>query len=893
MRLHLRLGRTGLLLGPAIAVGLLAPRPASAETITINDGAAPGLAEIPFTCSIGTDNDIWLPYMGFVYRNVEPFELVPGDIIAFDIALRSTDPADMGFSPQLDIALAYAPDPANPFRPADLPGTSDFTVVAQDGIAASRGNHVVEDYDLAFTVDAPFKFPGGNLIIRVSDPMGALATRTSLDCLPVISADLQPSGSNRLVGTFKMEDGEFPWFREILASPNVPYVRIIWSRCGDGKVSGNEQCDDGNADNDDDCTISCLAPACGDGYLQPLAGEDCDNSANPDDPDPFCQDDCKITVFAKGSGCETGGGVGLAVVLVMIGLAIVLRRRAAGPAVVLAIVAWAGSARAQAMKTDGFRVDRFEMAPSVQDGIVVQDPVVLPNMVWNVNATLGFSNTLLRVVPTLDSDEGVDVVGPRLSAYLDFAMGFRERFEVHASLPFALAQASQSGVAAGIMLREAGTTAVGDGRVGGSVLLYGKRTGPRVGLGATLAVPLGSETSFTGDGGFGGELVATGGYAMPRYRVILNAGVRLRPEADYITSDQGTEYIARGGVVVPFLENRLHTSLELDMLARTSGDDPNYEMGAPVLALLGARYHFAGGLHMGAGFGMGLTEAPGSPLVRSVITVGYTPEPKKMSRPGPPRVEQPLDSDKDGIVDNLDKCPDMPEDMDGIQDEDGCPDPDADQDKIVDTQPEPGKPLTLEQVITLPAPIQFKFDTAIMLPGADVYLNQVLDVLKKHPEVLKLEIQGHTSSEGGHEYNMRLSNDRAKAVVKWLVDHGIESKRLVPHGFGLTQPLVPNDTEENRARNRRVQFRLLESAPGLPPVKEDPANQPPPGTQPGAAPPAAPPAAKPAAPPAAKPAAPPTAAPPAAKPAAPPAAAPPAAKPAAPPAPATAPATRP
>ena len=133
-------------------------------------------------------------------------------------------------------------------------------------------------------------------------------------------------------------------------------------------------------------------------------------------------------------------------------------------------------------------------------------------------------------------------------------------------------------------------------------------------------------------------------------------------------------------------------------------------------------------------------------------------------------------------------------------------------------------------------PIEFKFDTAIMLPGAEIYLNQVLDILQKHPEVLKLEIQGHTSSEGGAEYNLRLSNDRAKAVYTWLVDRGIDGARLVPRGYGLTQPIRPNDTEPHRQRNRRVQFRLLEQVPGTPPL---PSNAPPPATPPATTPPAA------------------------------------------------------
>jgi outer membrane protein OmpA-like peptidoglycan-associated protein len=86
-----------------------------------------------------------------------------------------------------------------------------------------------------------------------------------------------------------------------------------------------------------------------------------------------------------------------------------------------------------------------------------------------------------------------------------------------------------------------------------------------------------------------------------------------------------------------------------------------------------------------------------------------------------------------------------------------------------------------------------------------------LNVLEKHPEVEQLEVQGHTSSEGGPEYNLRLSEERARAVAKWLIDHGVDAKRLVVKGYGLTQPLVPDDSEENRQKNRRVQFRLLKS----------------------------------------------------------------------------------
>jgi outer membrane protein OmpA-like peptidoglycan-associated protein len=447
-------------------------------------------------------------------------------------------------------------------------------------------------------------------------------------------------------------------------------------------------------------------------------------------------------------------------------------------------------------------------------------------MVWSVNAALGYTNTLLRVVPRLSSNDGVEVVGTRLSAYLDFAIGLRDRFELHAAVPFAIAQSSESGVAAGLMLRSAGTSAVGDARLGGSVLLYGvdhTARGVQLGAAADLAIPVGSETSFTSDGSVGGELVATAAYAGPGYRLAANAGVRYRPEHNYVNSDQGTELIGRAGLFIPVARQRLMTSLELDMAARTAGRDAFRGLGSPILAMLGARYHFAGGIRAGAGIGAGLTQAPGSPAVRVIFTVGYEPEPPQ--RAMAPRIN---DRDGDGIPDDLDKCPDQPEDYNGVQDEDGCPDIlEVDKDRIADEPPRPGEPLTLEQVVTLPAPIEFKFDSAIMLPGAEVYLNQVLAILQAHPEVTKLEIQGHTSSEGGYDYNMRLSDARAKAVYQWLVDHGIDGQRLVPHGYGLTVPLFPNDTEPHRQRNRRVQFRLVEQAPGSAPINSLPRGNPP------------------------------------------------------------------
>jgi OmpA-OmpF porin, OOP family len=76
-----------------------------------------------------------------------------------------------------------------------------------------------------------------------------------------------------------------------------------------------------------------------------------------------------------------------------------------------------------------------------------------------------------------------------------------------------------------------------------------------------------------------------------------------------------------------------------------------------------------------------------------------------------------------------------------------------------------------------------------------------------NPELL-VEINAHTDNIGSDQFNQHLSDERANSVVKYLVSIGIETARLIPQGFGETNPVAPNDTEEGRALNRRVEFRL-------------------------------------------------------------------------------------
>lgn len=186
-----------------------------------------------------------------------------------------------------------------------------------------------------------------------------------------------------------------------------------------------------------------------------------------------------------------------------------------------------------------------------------------------------------------------------------------------------------------------------------------------------------------------------------------------------------------------------------------------------------------------------------------------------------------LDNDADGIADAQDKCPDKAEDMDAFQDDDGCPDPDNDGDTVADVEDQcpntPGSPtgakkgcpglvVVTGKEIRITQQIQFEFNKAVIRPGISFQiLDEVAQVLKDNTKI-KLEVQGHTDNVGNAAYNKKLSQQRADAVRAYLVGHGVEAARLVSTGYGLTQPLVPNNSVGNRALNRRVQFIRTEEA---------------------------------------------------------------------------------
>jgi outer membrane protein OmpA-like peptidoglycan-associated protein len=193
-------------------------------------------------------------------------------------------------------------------------------------------------------------------------------------------------------------------------------------------------------------------------------------------------------------------------------------------------------------------------------------------------------------------------------------------------------------------------------------------------------------------------------------------------------------------------------------------------------------------------------------------------------------VPQPevLDRDGDGIPDDVDKCPDEPEDFDGFEDEDGCPDPDNDKDGIPDVADKcPNEPETVNGVddedgcpdeapivvkenrILLTERVLFDTNRARVRTAGRPVLAAVLNLWQQHPEWDQLVIEGHADRRGPDQFNDWLSQERAQRARKALIGLGFPSEKLAVAGFGRRQLRMPGSNEEADRQNRRVEFVII------------------------------------------------------------------------------------
>lgn len=179
----------------------------------------------------------------------------------------------------------------------------------------------------------------------------------------------------------------------------------------------------------------------------------------------------------------------------------------------------------------------------------------------------------------------------------------------------------------------------------------------------------------------------------------------------------------------------------------------------------------AGGAALGAGLAWFLCKDRSEPPA--------APAPKP--RPPAPKPQPPKDSDGDGVYDDRDECPGTPA---GVKvNAVGCP--------------EVG-----EKILSLEG-VNFDHDKAMIKAESRPILDNAVKVLNENASV-HVRVEGHTDSDGTDAYNMGLSQRRAEAVVAYLTAAGIDAGRLSAVGYGESSPVAPNDSKENKYKNRRV-----------------------------------------------------------------------------------------
>ena len=344
---------------------------------------------------------------------------------------------------------------------------------------------------------------------------------------------------------------------------------------------------------------------------------------------------------------------------------------------------------------------------------------------------------------------------------------------------------------------------------------------------------------------------------------------------DLAVDDEVFTHLAGAYLFDNWLGGDLPVELSAGISAALAAAEPLSHSNQSHLELLGgATADIPGPLLVTLGAGLGIIEGFGTPDWRVVVAVRLsrsqpaagrpkplaepTPSPAASAKSAAPTDQSPCspddntiaDSDGDGVIDHLDQCPDMPglaavhgcpdSDGDGIRDDrdqcpenagpvarSGCPEPDKDDDGVADRRDncpdQAGKPEfrgcnTPQQVelvdgeLKILTSVHFYINRAVIRRSSYALLRDVARVLNHHPEILHIEVQGHTDNRGDKKYNLRLSQRRAESVVRFLIGHGVDERRLDARGYGEGQPIRKNTTRRGRASNRRVEFKLSESA---------------------------------------------------------------------------------
>jgi outer membrane protein OmpA-like peptidoglycan-associated protein len=434
-------------------------------------------------------------------------------------------------------------------------------------------------------------------------------------------------------------------------------------------------------------------------------------------------------------------------------------------AVAVALIAGAPAASAQidadryrpsATATGYFRVDGAELPPPGAPAFA-----------------LGFALTRGLLV-LRDPDTGMvladgELIETRVTAHLAAAVRVTDRVELGGSWAAAL----QTGDG-GAMRRAVAGSGVGDLQLRAR---YALRAGGaiRVTAAAAITAPIGSRTGYLGEAGWTLHPSIVVGLSRGRVAAAAELGYRLRPPAvsvDLAVDDEVTAGLAARYAMTPAV------SLIAELDAAIGVERKGNAAERPVEVLAGVRVRVAGAWWVQAGAGAGFTSGYGAPDARGVITLAYAaraaaPAPAAARTWTPPEDDEPAPP----------MAPIAPEAPAGIE---------RAADRLV-----------------IAAELLFEVDDARLRPDALAALEQVLALWASEPAWDRLRIEGHADRRGAARHNQDLSERRAEAVRRALIDLGADPSRLDAIGLGASRPRSPGLTADDHARDRRVELVIV------------------------------------------------------------------------------------
>jgi OOP family OmpA-OmpF porin len=534
-----------------------------------------------------------------------------------------------------------------------------------------------------------------------------------------------------------------------------------------------------------------------------------------------------------------------------------------------------GVAHAQAAQTTG-PLDRFDPAPAGDTFFSLPSADVAGRVRLAASAELSYAHDPL-VLRLGSGGSAFQWVGDQVLVHAQLSLEVWRRLKLDLEVPILLQESGTTGSLDGLSVIAPKGAHVGDVRVGARVvLLHQNGLVPAAALSFSVWAPTGNENQFSGAGVYRYQPGVIIGAEYRHFVWGASAGTRFQPEVPHgligsqVVGGVGAAVRFVALTVGPELSYGVNLGDQRDaIVSKVAGT--NAEL------LLAARYHvgpvvvgLAGGPGLGRGPGTpayrllaGITGAFDflSPREPDDDSGNGTGTGAGAATPTPPVPAAPLDTDGDGVPDAEDACPTVvgdatpgayrrgcppDRDRDGIPDvTDACPDvpgvpsndaarngcpPDSDGDGITDDKDacptDKGPPNADPKLNGCPTAVriegsqivilqQVNFDTARATITQDSFtvLEQVAGVLRDHPEIARVAVDGHTDNRGADLSNKVLSQQRAVAVVLWLVEHGVDARRLEARGFGQRRPIAANLSTQGRAKNRRVEFLIRRRTP--------------------------------------------------------------------------------